>query len=94
MGERILACEVGQMGSDQCHERGWCCTSTGWETPEGSTQMAENLQRGLQKPPRRKGDLDGDPEQSIVNLLESGKLLKIADLENKNGRTYSVRYSE
>lgn len=94
MGERILVCEVGQKGSDKCHKWGCCCTSAGWETPEGSTEQAENLQGSLWKPPHRKGNLDGDSELTIVNLLESRKLLKIADLENKNGRTHSVRYSE
>ena len=60
----------------------------------GARSWEKILREGLQKPPHRKGDLDRDPEQTIVNLLESRKLLKIADLENRNGRTYSVRNSE
>lgn len=59
----------------------------------GARSWQKILREGLQKPPHRKGDLDGEPEQTIVNLLEPRKLLKIADLENRNGRTYSVRYS-
>lgn len=54
--------------------------------------LAENLQRVLQKLPHRKGDLNGDSEQMIVNFLDSRKLLKMADLENKNRRTYSGRF--
>lgn len=89
-----MAREVGQTGSDKHHELECCCTRAGWETPAGSTELAESLQGGLREPPRRKGDLAGDSEQTIVNLLESRKLLKIADLENKGRRTYFVRYSE
>ena len=59
IGETILAHEVGHTGSDKCHEQGCCCTSAGWETPEGSTELAENLQGSFQKHPCRKGDLDG-----------------------------------
>lgn len=49
----------------------------------GEHEDGRNLKEGLQKLPRRKGELDGDPEKTTENLLQSRKLIKIVDLEKR-----------
>lgn len=51
--------EIGQMASDKCHEWGCCCTSTGWETPEGSMELAEIYRRACRSFHEGKGNLMG-----------------------------------
>lgn len=47
----------------------------------GEQEDGRNLKEGLQKLPRRKGKLDGDPEKTTENLMQSRKLIITVDLE-------------
>lgn len=47
----------------------------------GEHEDGRNLKEGLQKLPRRKGKLDGDPEKTTENLMQSRKLIITVDLE-------------
>lgn len=51
------------------------------ELPRGEHEDGRNLKEGLQKLPRRKGKLDGDPEKTTENLMQSRKLIITVDLE-------------
>lgn len=46
-------------------------------------ELAEIYRRACRNFPKGKEELDGDPEKTTENLLQSRRLIKIVDLENK-----------